>query len=191
MDKKTLRQYYLQKRNALSAEEIAVKSQQICDLFFGKINLSIVRNLHIFLPIKKQNETDTFLITRKLQDEYPHIKIVIPRSDMITFEMRHFVLNEQYLIENKWGILEPSERGTEEVQPEAIDLVILPLLIFDKQGNRVGYGKGFYDRFLQKCSPNALKVGICLEDPIELIENLNEFDVKMDACITPKTVYRF
>jgi 5-formyltetrahydrofolate cyclo-ligase len=67
----------------------------------------------------------------------------------------------------------------------------MPLLIFDKQGNRVGYGKGFYDRFLQKCSPNALKVGICLEKPIEQIEDLNEFDVKMDVCITPFGVWRF
>ena len=77
------------------------------------------------------------------------------------------------------------------MQPEQMDVIIIPLLCFDKQGNRVGYGKGFYDRFLQKCSPKALKVGFCLQEPIELVEDLNEFDVKMDVCITPNKVWRF
>lgn len=190
-DKSTLRKYYLTKRKALFSQEIAKKSQQICDLFFQEINLNGIKFLHVFLPIKKQNEIDTFLIIRRLQIEFPFINIVVSRSDLGSFEMQHFILEEQNLVKNKWGILEPSPESRREVQPEEIDLVIIPLLVFDKQGNRVGYGKGFYDRFLQKCSPNALKVGICLEDSIELIEDLNEFDVKMDICITPNGIWKF
>lgn len=191
MNKIALRKYFLSKRKALSSKEIAEKSQQICDLFFQEIDLSSIKYLHIFLPIKKQNEIDTFLIIRRLQKEYPFINIVVSRSNLDNFEMQHFMLEEQNLVENKWGILEPSPEGRREVQPEQMDLVIIPLLAFDKQGNRVGYGKGFYDRFLQKCSPNALKVSICLEEPIELIEDLNEFDVKMDICITPNGIWKF
>jgi 5-formyltetrahydrofolate cyclo-ligase len=190
MNKSTLRKYYLTKRKALSAEEITQKSQQICDIFFQEIDLKSVHYLHIFLPIKKQNEIDTFLIIKRLEEEYPSVKIVVSRSIFDSFEMQHFILNEVRLTENKWGILEPSGEG-EEVKSEKIDLIIIPLLIFDKQGNRVGYGKGFYDRFLQKCNPNALKVGFCLEEPIEQIEDLNEFDVKMDICITPNQFWRF
>ncbi|MDZ7899926.1 MAG: 5-formyltetrahydrofolate cyclo-ligase [Arcicella sp.] len=190
MNKLTLRKHYLTKRKALAVEEILEKSQQICDFFFQEIDLKSVQYLHIFLPIRKQNEIDTFLIIKRLQTEYSSIKIVVSQSIFDTFEMQHFVLEESQLSENKWGILEPSGKG-EEVKPETIDVIIIPLLIFDKQGNRVGYGKGFYDRFLQKCSPNALKVGICLEEPIEQIEDLNEFDVKTDVCVTPFVVWRF
>lgn len=191
MDKATLRKYYLTKRKALSSEEIIQKSQHICDIFFQGIDLKSVQFLQVFLPIKKQNEIDTFLIIRRLQINFPLINIVVSRSDLNNFEMQHFILEEQNLVENKWGILEPSQASRKEVQPEQIDLVIIPLLAFDKQGNRVGYGKGFYDRFLQKCSPKALKVGFCIEEPIELIEDLNEFDVKMDVCITPDGVWKF
>jgi 5-formyltetrahydrofolate cyclo-ligase len=190
VEKQILRKYYLTKRKALSSEEIRQKSQQVCDVFFQEIDLKSVRYLHIFLPINKQNEIDTFLIIRRLEKEFPLIKIVVSRSIFESFEMQHFVLEESKLTENKWGILEPSGEG-EEIKSEKIDLVIIPLLIFDKQGNRIGYGKGFYDRFLQKCSPNALKVGICLEEPVEQIEDLNEFDVKMDVCITPNRIWRF
>jgi 5-formyltetrahydrofolate cyclo-ligase len=188
--KSTLRKYYLTQRKALSSEEIAAKSQQICDIFFQEIDLKSIQYLHIFLPIKKQNEVDTFLIIKRLEKEFPFIKIVVSRSIFESFEMQHFVLEEAKLTENKWGILEPLGE-CEEVKSEKIDLVIIPLLCFDKQGNRVGYGKGFYDRFLQKCSPDALKVGICLEEPVEQIEDLNEFDVKMDVCITPDGVWKF
>jgi 5-formyltetrahydrofolate cyclo-ligase len=191
MQKSTLRKYYLTKRKALSSREILEKSQQICDLFFQEIGLNTVKFLHVFLPIKKQNEIDTFLIIRRLQEEYPKINIVVSRSNLDSFEMQHFILEECNLIENKWGILEPSEATKRQIQPQEIDLVIIPLLVFDKQGNRVGYGKGFYDRFLQKCSPKSLKVGLCLEESMELIEDLNEFDVKMDVCITPDEIWKF
>ena len=189
MQKSILRKQYLIKRKTLSSEEITEKSQQICELFFQEIHLENVEYLHIFLPIKKQNEIDTFLIIRRLQKEYTKINIVVSRSILDNFEMQHFILKEKNLTENKWGILEPSPER--EVQPEQLNVIIIPLLCFDKQGNRVGYGKGFYDRFLQKCSPKAFKVGICLEEPIELIEDLNEFDVKMDVCITPNFCWVF
>ena len=191
MQKSILRKQYLIKRKTLSSEEITEKSQQICELFFQEIDLKKAQHLHIFLPIKKQNEVDTFLIIRRLQEDYPQINIVVSRSNFDSFEMQHFILEGENLIENKWAILEPSSESGREVQPEQMDIIIIPLLCFDKQGNRVGYGKGFYDRFLQKCSSEALKVGFCLEEPIELIEDLNEFDVKMDVCITHNGVWKF
>ena len=191
MNKSSLRKYYLTKRKTLSHEEVQTKSEQIKDLFFQEINLETVKYLHVFLPIKKQNEIDTFLIIRELQINYSEIKIVVSRIIPSTFEMQHFLFDEENLTENHWGILEPSGENLIEIQPNQIDLVIIPLLIFDKQGNRVGYGKGFYDRFLHQCRPETIKISICFEDPIEQIEDVNEFDVKMDFCITPANIYRF
>ena len=191
MIKSQLRKYYLSKRKAISAEEIVIKSQQITDLFFQKFDLLKVENIHIFLPIIKHNEINTWLIVRRLQQKSPKIVILIPKIIPENFELETFTLDEKKLIENRWGILEPSGENQDKIEPEKIDLVIIPLLIFDKNGNRVGYGKGFYDRFLQQCNPKTLKIGMCLEEPIEMIEDVNEFDIKMDFCITPIKIYKF
>ena len=191
MIKSQLRKYYLSKRKAISAEEIVIKSQQITDLFFQKFDLLKVENIHIFLPIIKHNEINTWLIIRRLQQESPKMAILIPKIIPENFEIENFLFDEKKLIVNPWGILEPSGENQDKIEPEKIDLVIIPLLIFDKNGNRVGYGKGFYDRFLQQCNPKTLKIGMCLEEPIEMIEDVNEFDIKMDFCITPIKIYKF
>ncbi|MBC7409004.1 MAG: 5-formyltetrahydrofolate cyclo-ligase [Arcicella sp.] len=191
MIKSQLRKYYLSKRKAISAEEIVIKSQQITDLFFQNFDLLKVENIHIFLPIIKHNEINTWLIIRRLQQKFPKIVILIPKIIPENFEIENFLFDEKKLIVNPWGILEPSGENQDKIEPEKIDLVIIPLLIFDKNGNRVGYGKGFYDRFLQQCNPKTLKIGVCLEEPIEMIEDVNEFDIKMDFCITPIKIYKF
>ena len=205
MKKSELRKLYLSKRKAISVEEMAIKSQQITDLFFQNFDLSKVKNLHVFLPIIKRNEIDTWLIIRELvymnagwvkpTVELPasveQINIIIPKIISKKSELEHYLFNEKNLTENAWGILEPSGENQEKILPEQIDLVIIPLLIFDINGNRVGYGKGFYDRFLQQCRPKTLKIGVCLEEPIEMIEDTNEFDIKMNFCITPNKIYRF
>jgi 5-formyltetrahydrofolate cyclo-ligase len=191
MTKPQLRKHYLSKRKAISAEEIAIKSQQITDLFFQNFDLSKVKYLHIFLPIIKHNEINTFLIIRYLRQNIAQTNIVIPKIVPEKSELENYVFDEKKLIENPWGILEPSGENQEKILPNQIDLVIIPLLIFDKNGNRVGYGKGFYDRFLQQCKPETLKIGLCLEEPVEMIEDVNEFDVKMDFCITLTQVYKF
>jgi 5-formyltetrahydrofolate cyclo-ligase len=191
MKKSELRKQYLSKRKAISTEEMTVKSQQITYLFFQNFDLLKVKYLHIFLPIIKHNEIDTFLIIRYLQKYFPAINIIIPKIIPENSELESYVFDEKNLIENPWGILEPSGENQGKILPEQIDLVMIPLLVFDENGNRVGYGKGFYDRFLQQCKPETLKVGLCLEEPIETIEDVNEFDVNMDFCITPTKIYRF
>ena len=191
MKKYQLRKIYLSKRKAISVEEMAIKSQQITDLFFQNFDLLKVKYLHIFLPIIKHNEIDTWLIIRHLQKNFNQINIIIVKIIPEKSELENYILDEKNLIENSWGILEPSGENQEKILPQKIDLVIIPLMIFDKKGNRVGYGKGFYDRFLQQCKPETLKIGLCLEKPIDLIEDINKFDIKMDFCITHNKIYSF
>lgn len=191
MIKSQLRKYYLANRKTISAEEIVIKSQQITDLFFQNFDLLKVESIHIFLPIIKHNEINTWLIIRRLQQNFPKITILIPKIIPESFEIENFLLDEKKLVVNPWGILEPSGENQEKIEQKEIDLVIIPLLVFDKNGNRVGYGKGFYDRFLQQCNPKILKIGVCLEEAIETIEDVDEFDIKMDFCITPDKIYRF
>ena len=90
---------------------------------------------------------------------------------------------------NKYNIAEPVD-GT-IIVPEAIDMVLTPLLAFDANGYRVGYGKGYYDKFLAMCRPDVLKVGFSYFDPIDRIADVDEFDVPLDICITPNQTYEF
>jgi 5-formyltetrahydrofolate cyclo-ligase len=65
------------------------------------------------------------------------------------------------------------------------------MLAFDKQGYRVGYGKGFYDRYLKRCQPDVMKVGFSFFPPVDQIEDINANDVPLSYCITPHQIYAF
>jgi 5-formyltetrahydrofolate cyclo-ligase len=90
---------------------------------------------------------------------------------------------------NKYGILEPVNAIT--MFPEELDWVLMPLLCFDVVGHRVGYGKGYYDRFLKLCKADVIKIGFSYFDAIPVIEDSNLMDVKLDYCITPNRLYQF
>jgi 5-formyltetrahydrofolate cyclo-ligase len=89
----------------------------------------------------------------------------------------------------EYGLLEPASGDI--VDPASIDLVLVPLLILDTQGYRVGFGKGCYDKFLANCRPDCIKIGLSYFDPIEIIDDRDEFDVPLDFGVTPDNVYVF
>lgn len=183
MKKSELRTLYLQKRQALPEGEYLQLCQRLCDLFFVSIDLSFVKTVHTFLPIREKREPDTWLIIDRIRREFPHIRLSLPKVNAkgelenIYFEGLH------QLAKNKWGIEEP--RHGVPTPSEKIDLVLVPLLCVDKKGNRVGYGKGFYDKFLATCRPDCKKVGLSFFDPVDDIDDVNEFDIALDALIAP------
>ena len=154
---------------------------------FKTLDFSQTKTLHIFLPITEKKEPDTFLLIEWLNKTHPEIKIIVPRADFETALMTHHeYLGEGDLKKNLYNILEPQKGNPHEGE---IDMVIIPLLAFDEQGYRVGYGKGFYDRFLQDI--NAQKIGLSLQPAIEKIDDVNEHDIKLDFCITPTKIIKF
>lgn len=186
MKKSALRKQANLLRAQLDAEAIQSLSNQLLTQF-SRLNFSGVKVLHIFLPIQEKNEPDTFLLIEWLRAHHPDIKIIVPKSDFSTFLMTHHVLGDhKELQKNAFNILEPQQG---EEHKGDIDMVILPLLAFDSRGYRAGYGKGFYDRFLQDM--DTLKVGLSLFDVSENIEDVNEHDLKLDLCITPGKLYDF
>lgn len=189
MKKAELRELYLKKRASLSLGEVSRDSGQIADRFFQATDLSPVTSLHTFIRISKFNEIDTSMIYYRLWRDFPEIVTFAPRTDLTsgTIESVQFDRSTVWN-ENNWGIREPATGNA--VEPAEIDLVIVPLLCFDESGNRVGYGKGMYDRFLAKCKPNCLKVGVSLFPPLHLIDDVAPSDVKLDLCITPTAAYR-
>lgn len=189
MTKQELRKDFIQRRKALTATEVAAQSQAIARLFFSFFPVENLKAIHTYLPIRRQNEVDTFPIIYTLQEKFLKTHVVISRSLADTFEMEHYQwIPDMTLAINSWGILEPNPSSAIHYPLSEIDLVIVPLLAFDKHGNRVGYGKGFYDRFLVKCRSNVIKVGVSFFEPIDRITDINPFDIRLDYCITPTRV---
>ena len=85
------------------------------------------------------------------------------------------------LATHNFGIPEPIEETI--IKDEAIDLVLTPLVVCDKQGHRVGYGKGFYDKFFSQCRPSVQKIGVGFFPPVEVISDVHEGDVELDDYI--------
>lgn len=190
MQKSNLRKDFLTRRKQLSSEQIEAYSQEIATAFFHFFDISSLRSIHIFLPISAQNEINTRLIVHKLFQTYPSVQVVVPRSNFDTCTMQSFLLTSSTALqENRWGIPEPVKAIS--FPDQQIDMVLLPLLCIDHQGYRVGYGKGFYDRFLQQCKPDVLKVGLALFNPVEKIQDLHSQDVPLDYCIIRQKVMKF
>lgn len=189
MLKADLRKIYLGKQKSLSPIEREQKSAQIADLFFSKFDLNPIRFLHGFLPIKKFNEIDATMIFQTIWREFPHIETLIPRINFEISEIENLKFTSEIeLVENQWQIQEP--KHDELVETEKIDAVLVPLLCFDMQGFRVGYGKGFYDRLLKNCRKDCLKIGLSFFPQVENIEDTKEFDVRLDYFITPDEILK-
>lgn len=190
MNKIELRKIYLQKRNTLSEAEYAQLNFKLYQQFFACIDLSFIKVIHTFLPVVSKHEPDTWLIIDRLRREFPHIRISIPKTDSRTNTLDNFYFEGLHqLITTAWGIQEPKQ-GT-QTETEKIDLVLVPLLAFDKAGHRLGYGKGFYDRFLKDCRSNCIKAGLSFFKPEEKLDDITEFDVPLDSCITPAGIIKF
>ena len=188
MLKSELRKIYLEKRNELSASELADLSGRIAELFFESIDLSSVTNLHTFVRIAKFSEIDTSMIYYKLWRDLVHVRTFAPRMDFDAGEIESVEFAEDTeLIESAWGIREPA--GDKTVDASELDLVIVPLLAFDKLGYRVGYGKGFYDKLLSKCRADCLKIGLSYFPPVDEIADVAEHDMRLDFCLTPEEIF--
>lgn len=187
MLKKALRKQYKDLRSQFTEEEVEEKSLAISNQL---LNLTIWDKsyYHLFLPIINQKEVNTEMILHVLFAK--NKEVVISKSDFNKMKLTHFLLTENTkLKENKYGIPEP-ENGL-PVPENYIDVVFVPLLAFDKKGNRVGYGKGFYDRFLEQCKPETLKIGLSFFEAEISITDIDEEDIPLDYCVTPNKIYHF
>ncbi|MBP4140985.1 5-formyltetrahydrofolate cyclo-ligase [Flavobacterium sp. P4023] len=143
---------------------------------------------HIFLPITEHHELNTEFILHLLSGKDK--EIIISKSDFETRNLSHFLLTDNTKIKkNEYNIPEPVD-GI-EVPSHKIEVVFVPLLAFDKKGHRVGYGKGFYDKFLSECKPETIKIGLSYFEAEDLIEDVFEDDVPLDYCVTPDKIYEF
>ena len=187
MQKSDLRKKYNQLRKDLIPYDIEKLSNEI---FHNSKLLDIwdKDNFHVFLSIKNKKEIDTSLWVNHLW--YKGKKLSISKSNFENYTLENFVYTPDTKLKiNNWGIPEP--KNAETINDKEIDVVFVPLLAFDNRGYRVGYGKGFYERFLENCRPDIIKIGVSFFESEDIIDDVHEADIKLDYCITPLKTYNF
>lgn len=174
----------------LSWDEAEQKSKHIAEVLWQNIHFPTINNIHVYLPILSKKEINTYHFVEKVRREYPHIQLLTSVTDLDTHQMHTVILEANTPIqENRWGIPEPVG-GTSFAEID-IDMVIIPLLCLDFQGNRVGYGKGHYDRFLSNCRKDMIKIGLSYFAPVPLIEGLEATDIPLNAAVAQDKFLEF
>ena len=187
MNKALLRQKYKTLRQELSHSQIDDYSLAIANQLLT-LDIWDKSFYHVFLTIEEQKEINTDYILNILAGKDKNI--IISKSHFEDYSMSHFLLTDSTTIKkNNYNIPEPVD-GI-EIQSSQLEVVFIPLLAFDSKGNRIGYGKGFYDRFLEHCKPETVKIGLSLFEAEVEISDFSENDIKLDYCVIPDKIYHF
>lgn len=187
--KQQLRKIYLDRRTMLSDDNYVVLNAELLDQF-KTLSFDSVNCIHIFLPISSRKEPDTLSMIAWLKQEHTPIKLVYPKTNLTDLTITHYIDDADLVLENgTYGITEPLSGHTVDVRD--IDMVIVPLLAFDKKGYRAGYGKGFYDRFMAQCKPTTRFIGLSFFEPVDAIEDIDQYDIPLHQCITPGKIWTF
>ncbi len=194
LSKAALRRAALPRRQALTPADVARRSAQLSEQLFAHFPVAGWRWLHVFLPLARKNEPDTWAIVRRIWAEELPLRLAAPVVQLDGISLKHYELTPATpLITGRWGISEPTASPAAEVLPTQFDAVLVPLLACDQQGQRVGYGGGFYDRFLAQCRPDAVFIGLNMLDdaPVTALADVLPTDVPLHACLTPGGVWKF
>ena len=185
MLKKDLRKKYMDLRKTLSKDEVLSLSQKIFENFVLQFNVVENQKVHIFFPIEKLNEINTKIFINYFFVR--NIQVFVPKmvgNMIVSIQIKP----DSVFLQNSWGILEPESNENES---DAFDYVITPLLYCDTLGNRIGYGKGFYDKFFAGINLDAKKIGVNYFSPTDSIDDVSLQDVKLDYLVTPTEVLSF
>jgi len=186
--KKELRQSYRQRRKQLSSQEVNEWSrkiaQQLAHWLDGKADLG---HFHLFFPIAKFNEVNTFYIKDLLEEQGKVLYTSQVNREGSQLDTLKLPLDAAFFLD-EWGIPVPQE--SLRVSPTKVQVVLVPLLAYDEKGNRLGFGKGHYDTFLGSLSQSVIKIGLSFFSP-EAVLPVESHDIPLNYCITPEQVWVF
>lgn len=186
MLKAELRKKYMQKRKALSDDEAFLLSERVFENFINYFKPVSGDKVHIFIPIFRFKEIDTKLFINYFFSR--NIRVFVPK--IVDTKLICVEIFEDTVFEiNQWNISEPV--SNEDSKMSFFNYVITPLLYCDHKGNRVGYGKGFYDGFFENISKESKKIGVNYFNPDENIDDVWENDIPLDYLVTPTEVLSF
>jgi len=181
------RNLLLQKRQKLAASD-CVKWDDLILIQLQKLDWSKTHCIGNYYPIEKYNEPNSLLLVKYLNYIIPDLVITYPVVNTNMGTMNFFIASDEMII-NELGITEP--HAEKQMEHDRIDTFLVPLLGFDLLGHRVGFGKGFYDKYFENCKHQHQRIGISYFDPIPNIQDTHDFDVPLTHCITPWNSYEF
>ena len=187
MLKSAARKLLLKQRQALTISD-CLKMDDLLLIQLQRLDWSNVHCIGSFFPLEAHNEPNAILFIKYLKAIIPGLVVAYPRIDEITSTMQFYVETDQ-LEMNRFGIYEPLP--TQLITQDQLDAVLVPLIGFDLVGHRIGFGKGFYDRYFEKYPLQKPRIGISYFEPVSKIEDTHEFDVPLTHCITPSNSYEF
>lgn len=189
-DKATLRTLFKHKRSMLSTEAQQELDNSLLQQFRSLPLPGNVQYIMGFMPMQKFREPNVLLLIQDIRKRCPELQLAFPRvrKDSIEMDALLVTADTSYIL-SSWGIQEPEADPV--LEPSAIDMIFIPLLAFDNKGYRVGYGKGVYDTFLQRCRPDVFKIGISYFGPVPEISDTYPGDIPLDVCITPDKIHAF
>lgn len=190
MQKKEARKVYKEKRINLSRSD----RNKMDDLMLIQFQrLTFADTLHIlctYWPIEILGEFNPDILTRYLHFVHPGLQECFPKIDLVADTIAPILVNDETeYLNNKYNIPEPVDG--KQIEPADIDIIFVPLLAFDADGYRVGYGKGYYDRFLPVCKSAVITIGFSYFDALDKIDDRTQYDVPLNYCITPHRLYEF
>jgi len=182
-NKKQIRKEILNIRNSMNTETIRTKSLCICNRL---IDSDLYKDADtVLLYSSFGSEVMTSQLTDHAIDAGKYVYLPRVCGDTMDF----FIIKDRNnLVEGSWGIREPLPISENKFKGDAKALVIMPLVAFDRNGNRIGYGKGFYDKFLDTHS-TGVKVGIAFSEQESVID-AQPCDIRMDYIITDKGIIK-
>ena len=182
--KNKLRQQLLAQRSNISEGDFARWSEQITSKLKSQAAFNQAETVHCYVSMNERREVNTHPLIKQMLAGSK--KVVVPITQIDSGTLRHTPLHAfDNLKANDWGVLEPPYQH--DISVDFLDLVIVPMVGGDREGNRIGYGEGFYDRFLSEveCPKMGLLFECCLVDHIPT----ESFDVPLDSIITENGVY--
>lgn len=181
--KQKLRENFLDTRTALSETDYLQKSEEIVSRLVEQPEFVAASTVHCYVSMEKRREVNTRALIKKILDQKK--RLAVPVTDFETMRLESCLLKRfKDLEKNKWGVLEPKEGS--RLSPQEFDLVVVPMVGGDEERNRIGYGKGFYDRFLSEvtCTTIGLSFETCIAESVPA----EDFDVPLHKVITEERV---
>ncbi|MBC6427250.1 MAG: 5-formyltetrahydrofolate cyclo-ligase [Ekhidna sp.] len=184
--KSFIRKTVLSYRRLLSLDEYEKRNESLLRKLDHWMRAEAVHFVHLFLAISKHKEPDVSSLLPHLWER--NVVTITSVTDFEKREMSHYHLKaDTGLKSNHLGIPEPIDKVRADFSKA--EAILVPLLVVDKSGGRIGYGGGFYDKLLNETK--AVKIGLSLSNPVDKIQQTEKWDVSLDLLITPFKIYHY
>jgi 5-formyltetrahydrofolate cyclo-ligase len=183
--KRMMRRRFRSRRSALPSAAVTQRSARICARLAELPEMALARAVALFWPIEQRKEVDLRPLDALLRER--GVLVAYPAIDAASDAMRFVAASEGELAERGKGFLEPAP---EAPTLDALDVIVVPGLVFDGCGYRIGYGAGYYDRTLPDYAPPALTVGVAFEFQMAPDLPHDERDVPVQLVVSEARVYR-